>query len=170
MSTTCQICGGAIPRGELTGGHTALCAGVIGEELNIAIAALQLIAGTNGTECAYPRAEAEEALRLMRAVVSPEIKTETRGCAHYCEICGGHCTEHKCAHCEQREDPSTEGEFGVWWIETTQEHYGHAMPIGGQWCTDEGGGPWRGSREEAESLAARMCEVHRHEYEAREIE
>lgn len=31
MSTTCQICGGAIPDGEQQGGHTALCAGVVGE-------------------------------------------------------------------------------------------------------------------------------------------
>ena len=36
MSTTCQICGGAIPDGDQPGGHTALCAGVVGERLGAA--------------------------------------------------------------------------------------------------------------------------------------
>jgi hypothetical protein len=64
--TTCEICGGAIPNGEQMGGHTALCAGVVGEQLGIAVRALDLIAGTHGAECANPRAEAAEALRQLR--------------------------------------------------------------------------------------------------------
>lgn len=71
MSITCQICRGAIPDGEPLGGHTALCAGVVGEQLGIAVRALHLIAGTHGTECAYPRADAAEALRLIDARLRP---------------------------------------------------------------------------------------------------
>jgi len=38
MSITCQICRGAIPDGEPRAGHTALCAGVVGEQLDIVVA------------------------------------------------------------------------------------------------------------------------------------
>lgn len=63
MNTTCQICGGALPNGEQPGGHTALCAGVVGEQLGIAVAALHLIAGTHGT-----------ALRQINSLVTPSPK------------------------------------------------------------------------------------------------
>jgi hypothetical protein len=51
---------------ELAAESTALCAGVVGEQLGIAVRALDLIAGTHGAECANPRAEAAEALRRLR--------------------------------------------------------------------------------------------------------
>jgi hypothetical protein len=69
MSTTCQICGSAMPKSEQAGGHTALCAGVAGEQLGVAVVALRLIARTNATECAYPRTEAAEALCAIDKIV-----------------------------------------------------------------------------------------------------
>jgi hypothetical protein len=71
MSVTCEICLGAIPSGEPLGGHTALCAGVVGEQLGVAVAALHLIAGTHGAEVANPREKAAQALRTIDGIVSP---------------------------------------------------------------------------------------------------
>jgi len=71
MSVTCEICRGAIPSGEPLGGHTALCAGVVGEQLGIAVAALHLIAGTRSAEAVNLREKAAQALRQIAAVLSP---------------------------------------------------------------------------------------------------
>ncbi len=41
--TTCLICSGAIPEGQEPDGHTALCAGVVGERLGKLVAAAKLV-------------------------------------------------------------------------------------------------------------------------------
>lgn len=41
MSTTCQVCMGAIPDGEKVDGHTALCAEVLGQRYRARIAELE---------------------------------------------------------------------------------------------------------------------------------
>ena len=60
--------------------------------------------------------------------------------------------------------------YGVWWVETFSTHYGHAMPIGGQWCVDTDGHTWSGDKDQAEGKAQQMERFHpSNKYESREL-